>query len=36
MTFTLLPDGNVFDARKNKSISDLAGRLYKKGARLYR
>jgi len=36
MTFTLLPDGTVLMRVKNKSISDLAGRLYKRAARLYR
>jgi AbrB family looped-hinge helix DNA binding protein len=31
MTFTLLPDGTVLMRVKNKSILNLAGRLYKKG-----
>jgi AbrB family looped-hinge helix DNA binding protein len=31
MTFTLLPDGTVLLRLKNKSASDLAGRLHKKG-----
>jgi antitoxin PrlF len=31
ITFTLLPDGTVLMRLKNKSILDLAGRLYKKG-----
>ena len=31
LTFTLLPDGTVLMRLKNKSISDLAGRLHKKG-----
>lgn len=31
MTFTLLPDGVVLMRVKNKSVMDLAGKLYKKG-----
>ncbi|OFZ66402.1 MAG: AbrB family transcriptional regulator [Betaproteobacteria bacterium RBG_16_56_24] len=31
MTFTLMPDATVVMRVKNKSISDLAGTLYKKG-----
>jgi antitoxin PrlF len=31
MTFTLLPNGAVLLRLKNKSVMDLAGRLYKKG-----
>lgn len=31
MTFTLMPDATVVMRVKNKSISDLAGKLYKKG-----
>lgn len=31
MTFTLMPDGTVVMRVKNKSITDLAGMLYKKG-----
>jgi antitoxin PrlF len=31
MSFTLLPDGIVLMRVKNKSVSELAGRLYKKG-----
>lgn len=31
MTFTLMPDATVVMRVKNKSISDLAGALYKKG-----
>jgi len=31
MTFTLMPDSTVVMRVKNKSISDLAGTLYKKG-----
>jgi AbrB family looped-hinge helix DNA binding protein len=31
MTFTLLPDGTVLMRVKNKSVIDVAGRLYKKG-----
>ena len=31
MTFTLMPDGVVLMRVKNKSVSELAGVLYKKG-----
>ena len=31
MTFTLMPDSTVVMRVKNKSITDLAGVLYKKG-----
>ena len=31
MTFTLMPDGTVVMRVKNKSITQLAGMLYKKG-----
>jgi AbrB family looped-hinge helix DNA binding protein len=31
MTFTLLPDGTVLMRVKNKSVMDIAGRLFKKG-----
>ncbi len=31
MTFTLMPDGTVVMRVKNKSITDLAGMLFKKG-----
>ncbi len=31
MTFTLLPDGTVLMRVKNKSVMEIAGRLYKKG-----
>lgn len=31
MTFTLMPDGTVVMRVKNKSITQLAGLLYKKG-----
>jgi antitoxin PrlF len=31
MTFTLMPDGVVVMRVKNKNVSDLAGRLYRKG-----
>ena len=31
MTFTLLPDGTVLMRVKNKSVRDIAGRLFKKG-----
>jgi antitoxin PrlF len=31
MSFTLLPDGVVLMRVKNKSVSELAGRLHKKG-----
>jgi len=31
MTFTLMPDATVVMRVKNKSISDLAGTLYKRG-----
>lgn len=31
MTFTLMPDGVVLMRVKNKSLLDLAGKLYKKG-----
>lgn len=31
MTFTLMPDATVVMRVKNKSVSDLAGKLYKKG-----
>ena len=33
MTFTLMSDATVVMRVKNKSISDLAGTLYKKGRR---
>lgn len=31
LTFTLMPDAMVVMRVKNKSVSDLAGKLYKKG-----
>ncbi len=31
MTFTLMPDATVVMRVKNKSITDLAGTLYRKG-----
>jgi len=31
MTFTLMPDGTVVMRVKNKSVTDLAGVLHKKG-----
>ena len=31
MTFTLMPDATVVMRLKNKSITELAGKLYKKG-----
>lgn len=31
MSFTLMPDGIVLVRAKNKRVSELAGRLYKKG-----
>jgi AbrB family looped-hinge helix DNA binding protein len=34
MTFTLMPDGVVLMRVKNKSVSDLAGLLYKKGRKV--
>jgi antitoxin PrlF len=34
MTFTLLPDGTVLMRLKNKSVLDLAGRLYKAGRKV--
>ena len=34
LTFTLMPDGTVVMRVKNKSITQLAGMLYKKGRKM--